>query len=60
MKKSKDSANLGAGIGLIGAVAIAIYLLLSSCATSKVPYEQAKKKWYCTPEKKYKPNGKKL
>ena len=41
---------------IIGIITIFLYLVCTSCATSKMPYEQAKKEWYCPPKKKYKPN----
>ena len=39
----------------IGIILIIIYLALTSCAASKIPYKQAKKEWTCPPKKEYKP-----
>jgi len=39
----------------IGIFLMIIYLTLTSCATQKMPYEQSKKTWNCSPKKKYKP-----
>ena len=29
----------------------------TSCSSTKIPYKQAKKEWYCPPKKEYKPKS---